>query len=177
MSAPVEKQRGANQSIRRSVTFGPLALAAYPGPVVVLDADGAVLSANPRGESLAAAILDGRLAHLDTLLAAAQGEVQAVVETLSAANGGSGGLILELIGIPTQDGQIAVLGRDVTLERNLRSALVESRQRYKDLVEISSDFAWEVGEDGRFVFVSPKGALGYSADELVGRHPSEFVAQ
>ena len=68
-----------------------------------------------------------------------------------------------------------LLGRDVTLERNLRSALVESRQRYKDLVEISSDFAWETGADGRFVFVSPKGALGYSADDLVGRHPSDFV--
>ena len=70
-----------------------------------------------------------------------------------------------------------VLGRDVTLERNLRSALVESRQRYKDLVEISSDFAWEVGPDGRFSFVSPKGALGYSASDLIGHHPGEFIVE
>jgi diguanylate cyclase (GGDEF)-like protein/PAS domain S-box-containing protein len=42
-------------------------------------------------------------------------------------------------------------------------------------VEISSDFAWETGSDGRFVFVSPRGALGYTSDELVGHHPSDFV--
>jgi diguanylate cyclase (GGDEF)-like protein/PAS domain S-box-containing protein len=54
-----------------------------------------------------------------------------------------------------------------SLDRNLQAALIESRKRYKDLVEISSDFAWET--DGTaFVFVSPHGALGYSAKDLVG---------
>ncbi|TAN51245.1 MAG: GGDEF domain-containing protein, partial [Rhodospirillales bacterium] len=74
-------------------------------------------------------------------------------------------------------GAVMVFGRDVTLERNLRMALVESRQRYKDLVEISSDFSWETGLDGRFVFVTPRGALGYSADELVGRPPTDLLAE
>ncbi|MDH3235839.1 MAG: PAS domain-containing protein, partial [Alphaproteobacteria bacterium] len=55
----------------------------------------------------------------------------------------------------------------LALDRNLQAALIESRKRYKDLVEISSDFAWET--DGTaFVFVSPHGALGYSAKDLVG---------
>jgi diguanylate cyclase (GGDEF)-like protein/PAS domain S-box-containing protein len=49
------------------------------------------------------------------------------------------------------------------------AALVESRSRYKDLVNISSDFAWEVNADGMFQFVSTRGALDYDADELVGR--------
>jgi diguanylate cyclase (GGDEF)-like protein/PAS domain S-box-containing protein len=53
------------------------------------------------------------------------------------------------------------------LDHHLKAALIDSRQRYKDLVEISSDFAWET--DGHtFVFVSPHGALGYSAKDLVG---------
>lgn len=55
------------------------------------------------------------------------------------------------------------------LEQSLRAALVESRGRYKDLVDLSSDFAFEADAGGRFAFVSPKGALGYSADDLVGR--------
>lgn len=55
------------------------------------------------------------------------------------------------------------------LEQSLRAALVESRGRYKDLVDLSSDFAFETDAGGRFVFVSPKGALGYGADDLVGR--------
>ena len=61
------------------------------------------------------------------------------------------------------------------MERNLRSALVESRQRYKDLVEVSSDFAWEVNEQGTFSFVSPEGALGFTPDDMVGHHPEDFV--
>jgi diguanylate cyclase (GGDEF)-like protein/PAS domain S-box-containing protein len=61
------------------------------------------------------------------------------------------------------------------LEQNLREVLIESRQRYKDLVEISSDFAWETDADGRFAFVSPRGALGYAAGDLVGRPAHDFL--
>jgi diguanylate cyclase (GGDEF)-like protein/PAS domain S-box-containing protein len=63
------------------------------------------------------------------------------------------------------------------LERNLRAALTDSRQRYKDLVEISSDFAWETNADGAFAFVSPRGALGYAAGALVGREAASFVVE
>ncbi|OAN56860.1 sensor domain-containing diguanylate cyclase [Magnetospirillum moscoviense] len=164
---PVEPQR-------RAVTLGDSALAAYPGPALVLTRDGAVVQANRRAEPLQAAIAANRLKNLPALLAAADGQPTATIETLAAPGGGV--LILELSSLPTEDNHLLILGRDVTLERNLRSALVESRQRYKDLVEISSDFAWEVGADGRFVFVSPKGALGYAASELVGHHPKEYSA-
>lgn len=52
---------------------------------------------------------------------------------------------------------------------------MESRQRYKDLVEISSDFAWETAADGTFAFVSPRGALGWKPDGLVGKAAAGFV--
>jgi diguanylate cyclase (GGDEF)-like protein/PAS domain S-box-containing protein len=151
-------------------SLGTAALSAYAGAAVVLDRDGSVVAANGRAEVLSHALAEGRLPQLNALLSGGR----PVVETLPAAGGGS--VMLELSALPAEGGYVLVLGRDVTLERNLRSALVESRQRYKDLVEISSDFAWEVGADGRFVFVSPKGALGFSPDELVGRDPAEFIA-
>ncbi|MFX5068897.1 hypothetical protein ABTC68_19865, partial [Acinetobacter baumannii] len=50
-------------------------------------------------------------------------------------------------------------------------------RRYKDLVEVSSDFAWETGPDGTFVFVSHKGALGYPADALIGRDPRSLALE
>jgi hypothetical protein len=68
-----------------------------------------------------------------------------------------------------------VLARREALDRNLREALVDSRRRYKDLVEVSSDFAWEIGADGAFVFVSPGGALGWQASDLVGQRPQDFL--
>ncbi|MGE5548283.1 MAG: diguanylate cyclase [Solirubrobacterales bacterium] len=174
MDAPQDRQKeGAQGPPRRSFTLGPGALSAYPGPALVLDASGAVVHANARAALLADAIASGRIRHLDFLLSAGRNQPQAVSETLVGAGGVE--IALELEAMPTREGDVLVLGRDVTLERNLRAALVDSRRRYKDLVEISSDFAWEVGDDGRLVFVSPKGALGYAADELVGRHPDELV--
>lgn len=93
-----------------------------------------------------------------------------------AVQGTSGDSIHDVIAVPGfADGTVLLLARDQTAERNLRTALIESRQRYKDLVESSSDFAWEVGADGRFAFVSPRGALGYRAEDLVGERPEVFV--
>lgn len=168
MTAPQESATGP---ARRGATLGAAGLSAYPGPAILLGRDGTLIAANGRAEPLGLAIAAGRLANLPVLLQAPGG--RSVVESLPGPGGGA--LILELSALPTEEGHVLVLGRDVTLERNLRSALVESRQRYKDLVEISSDFAWEIGADRRFAFVSPKGALGFSADDMVGRLPEEFI--
>lgn len=155
-----------------AVTLGPEGLNAFPGPALLLDPDGTLIAANLRAEALIHAVAQGRLGCLEALL---EQPGATAVETLSPPGGGT--LILDLVSIPAENGRVILFGRDITLERNLRAALVESRQRYKDLVEISSDFAWETGADGRFVFVSPKGALGYAADELVGRRPADFVIE
>ncbi len=54
---------------------------------------------------------------------------------------------------------------------------MDSRQRYKDFVECSSDFAWETNADGGFDFVSPGGALGYTAKQFTTRRPGDFDAR
>ena len=73
------------------------------------------------------------------------------------------------------EGGFLLYAKDVSLEHNLRAALMDSRQRFKDLVEISSDFAWEVGAEGYFVFVSQRGAIGYEPDELIRTHCDDIV--
>ena len=75
-----------------------------------------------------------------------------------------------------ESGGALLLARDVSLAANLRQALAESRQRFKDLVEISSDFAWETDAAGAFAFVSPKGALGWKATDLLGQSATSFIA-
>lgn len=86
-----------------------------------------------------------------------------------------GPAIIEWTAVTLSDNTVALIGRDVTLDANLREALVESRQRFRDLVDISSDFAWETGADGRFAYVSPEGALGYAAEALVGKDPDALL--
>jgi len=56
----------------------------------------------------------------------------------------------------------------------LRDALLDSRQRWRDLVIQAADFAFETDEWGRFVFVVPDPALGWSASMLVGQ-PAELL--
>jgi diguanylate cyclase (GGDEF)-like protein/PAS domain S-box-containing protein len=157
------------------------ALAAYPGPAAAIGPGDLVLAANDAAEKLLDTLLGKRSGELrlalDSALAGAPAQLQPLLLPLGNGPGGSSDqTALELLVLPFPEADAALLlGRDVTLERTLRAALVDSRQRYKDLVEASSDFVWETGPDGRFVFVSPGGALGYRAEELIGRRPEEFA--
>lgn len=67
-----------------------------------------------------------------------------------------------------------LLGRDATLEHNLTLALADSRTRFKDLLDLSSDYVWETDRAGRFAFVAGKGLLGWSAEEVTGKRPHEL---
>lgn len=50
--------------------------------------------------------------------------------------------------------------------------VIEQRRRFRDLVESSSDWIWELDAGFRFRYVSPttQTLLGYAPEELVGRH-------
>jgi len=151
----------------------------FPGPVLVVARNGVVLSANPQAEPVAKLLQGGMTVELrDALNAALAGKVAQVTPLLLGRTSATedAGQALDLVVLPWAEGAAALLlGRDITLERSLRSALIDSRQRYKDLVEASSDFAWEVDAEGRFAFVSPRGALGFAASELVGQRVQVFL--
>ena len=61
------------------------------------------------------------------------------------------------------------------LDRTLRSALIESRQRMKELLELSCDFAWETDANGLFSFVTSGGALGHETLDLLGNDPADLL--
>ena len=154
---------------------GDTRLADYPGAAILLRPDGSVIEANAKGASLQVLLERDAAPEISTLIRRAADSGELAVGTV-VLPGSKGEIIQEVTVVP--DAFVCgllVLARDLTMERNLRSALVESRQRYKDLVEVSSDFAWEVGSEHLFTFVSLEGALGYGADELVGVRPEEFV--
>ena len=160
------------------------AFAQFPGAVLIAGHNGIVLGANEQGEPIGQILQAGRHEELRAAIQAALAGTTAQVSPLvisTTASGADGSTTpveraYDVVVLPWADGTVALLlGRDVTLERSLRAALVESRQRYKDLVEISNDFAWETDSEGRFVFVSPRGALGYEATELVGRLARELL--
>ncbi len=146
----------------------------HPGLAMVVAADGTVLTASESLQPLIDAGPSGpwwdQLYGWLTRPADDDGTVKIFpLET------DGGPAVVEWTAVALPDNTVALLGRDVTLDTNLRDALAESRQRFRDLVDISSDFAWETGADGRFVYVSPEGALGYAADALVGHDPDDLL--
>jgi len=51
----------------------------------------------------------------------------------------------------------------------LQGALIDSRQRWRELVHLAGDFAFETDEGGRFTLISPDPALDWAANALIGQ--------
>ncbi len=60
---------------------------------------------------------------------------------------------------------------------SLRGALLDSRQRWRDLVTVSADFAFETDAWGRLIFVIPDPALGWSSASLVGQPAERLLVE
>jgi diguanylate cyclase (GGDEF)-like protein/PAS domain S-box-containing protein len=167
------RRRREIAALRGMLTAGTLG--SQPQAIAVVRGDGTVLAGNAAASRLieAARLSAGLSAQVAGALA--EGGVRRAEIALPADHGAE---IFEgtIAPVGQRDAALVVM-RDVTRERRIQQALVESRQRYKDLVEISSDFSWETDAAGRFAFVSPQGALGYSAEELLGRAPRSLLAE
>ncbi|MBM3538463.1 MAG: PAS domain S-box protein, partial [Alphaproteobacteria bacterium] len=173
MDRPGKRAAGSPNSPESKVL--DVLVTAWPGPAARLAADGSVIEAN----AAAAALLDELRSRAGaggfaTLIAAAAADVQARTDTIVVpAEPTPVTFDFSLVALP--GGEVVLLGRDVSLAANLRQALADSRLRFKDLVEISSDFAWETDAAGNFTFVSPRGALGWKATDLLGRPASSLI--
>lgn len=151
-----------------------LALHAWPGPLVELSANGLVIGANEMGVHFARSAFAASGSPMTGLVALAHEAQGSVCDRIEVTIEGTSRWY-ECTAMPAARDRVFVLARDETYDVNIRQALFDSRQRYRDLVTISSDFAWETDATGKFIFVSPHGALGYSPEDLLGRAPAEFL--
>jgi len=154
------------------------AVAGFAGPALLLSVRGEVIATNADAAPLATLFGsrgDAELKATVAELAATGGSLQRRVRLADAE--GERVYDLSVFALTTAGHGPAALAvaRDSTLDATLGRALVASRQLFRDLVDCSADFAWETDTDGRFSFVSPKGALGYSAKELNGRLAGDLV--
>ncbi len=156
-------------------------LQGYAGAALIIKPNGKIGETNAKGEAFSLLVEQNKFKALqDSAQDAITSQTMSVRQI--PLDYGQGEILLEATFIPfikrneTNNAySCLVLLRDLTMENNLRSALIESRQRYKDLIDISSDFAWEVDTKGVFQFVSPKGALGFKADEIIGKNIIDMV--
>ena len=66
----------------------------------------------------------------------------------------------------------------IMAQRAAQNQLRRSEERFRQLVETTSDSIWEADATGRYTYVSPKikDLIGYEPEELVGRAPFEFMS-
>ena len=121
----------------------------------------------------------GRIIEVFTSILASQ-KPFALIEINSLHKDGHT-VVLETSGVPFFDARGALLGyravsRDVTERKVAEEALRGSEERFRGLVETTSDFVWELDENSVYTYVSPKihEILGYEAGELLGKHPYDF---
>lgn len=157
---------------------GEAALArAWPGPCFRIGFDGAVRLANEEARALLAE-RTAASAWWDDLcgwLVAGAGELGPF--RTSVIDRPDGVTLIEWTVVPGEDDSALLLGRDVTVERTLRDALVDSRQRLRDLIDLAADLAWETDAGGRFAFVAGNGLPGCDLADLVGRPASDLLAE
>jgi len=147
------------------------ALQRYEEPVFRVTVEGRIEPANPVAVEFETRLAREDIARFAAAAAKARTGERALVDMVDV---GQGDKIqnLQVTLVPLDEGAGTLLFvRDLTLDNSLRLALVDSRRRYKDFIDISTDFAWETGLDQRFAFVPPRGAFGYSADALMALEP------
>jgi len=151
-----------------------------PDPVLYANAEGDVNALNATGDEL---LLQAKNSTNPTLFPC----IRALAKDALAAQSAVSQSIewaayrqkrwMDATAVPDNDAGAFVICRDSTLNVTMRSALIESRQRFKELVEISSDFAWETDVSGTFTFVSTSGALDYPPDALIGTAARDLLFQ
>lgn len=147
----------------------------YGEAAALLDETGGVVFTNAKAHKLSFLFDGPDGAELRGLAQRARALGRVSTLTLSLPTAGAHHTFDAIVVPSVLDNLVLILLHDQSLDHNLRSALVESRQRYKDLVEVSSDFSWEIDEQGLFSFVSPAGALDYPPHDIVGEKPETFV--
>jgi PAS domain S-box-containing protein len=69
------------------------------------------------------------------------------------------------------------LQKEMAERKAAEDVVRESEVKFRNLVEISSDWIWEVNEQGVYTYSSPKvkDLLGYTQEEIIGRTPFDLM--
>ncbi|MHB9027585.1 MAG: PAS domain-containing sensor histidine kinase, partial [Candidatus Latescibacterota bacterium] len=71
------------------------------------------------------------------------------------------------------------LTREIVERKHAEQALRESEERFRGLVEATSDWIWEVEEHMQYIYASPQVCklLGYDPEEMIGKTPFDFMSR
>jgi diguanylate cyclase (GGDEF)-like protein/PAS domain S-box-containing protein len=154
--------------------FARLLLAAYPGPAILVKGT-AIDTQNAAAQQM---VENARLWWRDVEPWLNQVQERGIRSPLMVRIPGDGGVMMvEWTAVQVEGKILLLLGRNVTLERSLQEVLTDSRDRFRDLVELTTDLAWETRSDGTFSYIAGSKVLGYTPEELLGKKARDFVVR
>lgn len=126
--------------------------------------------------------LDGRLSSekAQEMIAIAMSEDSAFFEWQHRRIDGeifTADVLLTRIEIDEEISFLKATVRDIGKRKEMEKNLLLSETRFRNLVESSPDWIWEVDADGRYTYSSPQisNILGYEPEEIIGRTPFELM--
>lgn len=112
------------------------------------------------------AFKDGTIHSVERSITSDRGEIHLVI-TASVLRDVAGNMIagIEVV-------------RDITGLKQVEESLRASEERFRDLVESTSDWVWEIDKNSVYTYVSPNvyKILGCRADEMIGGTPFDFMS-
>jgi PAS domain S-box-containing protein len=86
--------------------------------------------------------------------------------------------IFSLTFAPVADSNyVNVYALDITERKQAEVMLQASENKFRDLIETTTDWVWEVDAEGTYTYVSPKvnELLGYDVNDVLGKTPFDFM--
>jgi PAS domain S-box-containing protein len=73
--------------------------------------------------------------------------------------------------------KVAIFTRDITAQKEAEEKLRRSEERFRTFMETASDFMFSADKEGNLTYVNASMArrLGYSKEEMIGMHLTEFL--
>jgi len=156
--------------------------------IFVLDGQNRIVDVNPKAQSLLGSSLERTIG---VSIAKAWPEWPTLARVLDSENGigrevtlgdGSNQHVFELHssaieGLIGNASYRLVTLRDATERKRMEEKLKDSEERFRSLVENTSDWIWEVDFNGTYTYSSPKvkDLLGYDAADVLGKTPFDLM--
>ncbi len=169
--------------------------------VVVSDEQGKIVRMNPIAETLTGWKLEQAQGHLFSDVfqmidshsrQAIKNPISEVLETQKVISISNHTILVSKQGhqhhiadsaAPIFDKQQQLIGvilvfQNVTEQYAINHALRVSEQRFRDVIEASGSYIWEINRAGQYTYLSEnvKAVKGYTAEQLTGRQPFEFIS-